>query len=103
MDVWEYTESKETTPAWAEPLARCWSWGLNCHAQGNPWYALLDLTGYSVDEYGVRIFPWSVDDWSLGWMELGYLADALTVWCERPYECGAWVAGLVDADGEGDH
>lgn len=93
--VWEYTE---TAPEWASPLVALWSWGLNCERWGNPWLAFLDLVGYSADELGCDLLPWADPDRSFGWMELGYLADALTVYADRPAEVIEWVNGLHASD-----
>lgn len=104
VTVWDYSDN---APEWAEPLAACWSWSLNCDPAGNPFTALLDLVGFSEDEFGGRLFPWAGRDdydrrthrftrrdWSLGWVEVGKLADALALWADRPYDCAEWVRGL---------
>ena len=96
QSVWEFTEA---APAWASPLVECWSWSLNCDDKGDPWGALLDLVGWSDDELGCRVFPWAARDWSLGWLELGYLSAALNLWSDRPYECAEWVRALQECDG----
>jgi len=90
VTVWDFTEA---APEWAEPLVNCWSWSLNTTATGNPWTALLDLTGYSMDEFGGDLFPWGAER-LLGWEELHRLSAALEVWTNRPTDCADFVTAL---------
>ena len=94
-DIWEFTEN---TPEKLEALRGLWSWGLNCDPTGNPWLVFLDLIGWSRDECGVNLAPYASPDWSLGFMELGYLADALAVYADRPQDCHDWIAGLMSCE-----
>lgn len=90
VTVWDFTEA---APEWAAPLVDCWSWSLNTTATGNPWTVLLDLTGYSTDEFGGDLFPWGAER-LLGWEELHRLSAALEVWTNRPTDCADFVTAL---------
>ena len=103
VSVWEYTE---TAPDWLAPVVACWSWGLNYDFghPGNPWPLFLDLCGVAPQEFGETVSG-AMDpdarrrfDWlGLGPEEAGLLADALTVWANRPGDVERWLLGLFAA------
>lgn len=98
MSVWTYTE--QVSPR-MEPLADCWSWGLNCDRSANPWLVFLDLIGYFSEEYGDGISLGGAGHvGNLGYVELGKLADALICYADYPNDVREWVKGLIEADTE---
>jgi hypothetical protein len=85
--LWEFLESPNER---AKETQALFSWGLNCDIKGNPWLLFLDLIGWTEDELGEsqRCQP---SGSSYGYMELGYLADALTEYADNPHAVRAWV------------
>ena len=93
--VWDYLEQENKHAPEAQAL---YSWGLSCVPKGNPFLLFLDLIGWTDDHLGEgcrMMEPGS----HYGYMELGYLADALTEYADRPHEVRAWVDGLMKTKG----
>lgn len=91
VSVWDFLETEgETAPA----VADLYSWGLNCDRKGNPFLLFLDLIGWSEDNYGLRL----VEDYaatSYGYLELDYLAKALTAYADNPDTVRHWTTRLM--------
>lgn len=105
--VWEFLERPNTH---ARQAQACYEWGLNCDRSGNPFLVLLDLIGWSEENYGQHLILGESkhegrraqnlsDTWSLGYMELNYLADALNEYTLAPNEVGEWVTALMMCEG----
>lgn len=92
-DVWEFLERPNR---YAEKAQALYSWGLNCERNSNPFLVFLDLIGWSVEHYGGRL---CVMPEHLGYVELGYLADALKEYADAPHEVTAWVTELMNCEG----
>lgn len=92
----------DVVPAKYQPIASLLSWSLNYDTgnPSNPWTLFLDLVGFSVDEYGCRVSSFYTDEreHGLGWVELDYLANALTVWADDPHGCESVTRVLVSAE-----
>jgi len=91
--VWEFLELPNTH---ARQAQACYEWGLNCDRDSNPFLVLLDLIGWSEENYGERLCP---NPKSLGYMELNYLADALNEYALFPNEVTAWLDALMTCEG----
>jgi len=93
-DVWEFLERPNRYAQEAQDL---YSWGLNCNRDSNPFTVYLDLIGWSRENYGSDLVIRDLG--SLGYMELGYLADALTEYADNPREVTEWLDALMACEG----
>lgn len=91
--VWEFLELPNE---YASNTQHLYSWGLNCERNSNPFLVFLDLIGWSVENFGGRL---CVMPKHLGYVELGYLADALTEYADQPHEVTAWIDELMTKEG----
>jgi len=71
-----------------------YNWGLNYEYDNNPFAYLLDLIGFSQENYGLKLVPNAV----LGYVELDYLADALKEFVNRPLDAENFIQGLLDSE-----
>ena len=92
--VWEFLELPNTH---ARQAQACYEWGLNCDRSGNPFLVLLDLIGWSKENYGEHLVMGSFG--SLGYLEMNYLADALNEYTLAPNEVTAWLDALMTCEG----
>jgi hypothetical protein len=92
MNVWQFLELPNDRAPEAQAL---YSWGLNCDRDGNPFLVFLDLIGWSADNLGE---PMMEKGTALGYMELGYLADALNEYADNPNEVREWVDNLMNCE-----
>jgi hypothetical protein len=92
--VWEFLELPNRYATEAQDL---YSWGLNCDRNANPFLVFLDLIGWSKENYGSDMI--ARDLGYLGYVELGYLADALNEYADAPHEVTAWVDALMMCEG----
>jgi hypothetical protein len=95
VSVWDFLELPNPRASHAQAL---YSWGLNCDRTGNPFLLFLDLIGWTDDNYGeeTRLMERGSH---YGYTELGYLADALTEYADRPHDVRAWVDDLMECEG----
>ena len=96
-DIWEMLE--QDAPDGCGSVQDLYSWSLNYDASAGPFTLFLDLLGYGMEEYGVRLYD--MDKMLLGYVELSKLAAALESYSARPHEVTAYVAALMAAEGEG--
>ena len=95
VSVWDFLESEgETAPA----VADLYSWGLNCDRSSNPFLLFLDLMGWSAENLGEPLAE-NNDRSGYGFLELDYLAKALTEYADNPDTVRRWVARLMECDG----
>jgi hypothetical protein len=65
-----------------------------------PFRKLLDFVGYSMQEFAHPLDNWADPSDSLGFIELGKIAEALTEWANRPQDCEAFVSELLSVESE---
>ena len=96
-----YTETQydviESAPAYAEAVARLWSWSENFDYP-SPASFFLDLIGYSDDNYGEPLTSMTDVPGKLGYLEIDMLADALKEYADRPVHVGNYVERLTSAE-----
>ena len=92
--IWDLLENP---PNYAEGTARLYSWSLN-HEFFSPFRKFLDLIGYSEDEFGEPLGDWKKPSEFLGYMELGYLAQGLEEYSNRPGDARDHIARLLEAE-----
>jgi hypothetical protein len=72
-----------------------WSTNYNYNDEGNPLPLFLDLIGYNEEQFGEssgrKVSP-------LGFVELGYLGDALREYAERPQDIWNWLERLFASE-----
>lgn len=93
-DIWAMLE--ESAPKGCEAVQDLYSWSLNYDAGKGPFTLFLDLIGYSFDEFGEALF--TLTESSLGYVELGKLAAALTEYADRPHDVREYVDALMAAE-----
>ncbi len=93
QDVWTFTEN---APDYVRATADLWHWSTNYDAGRGPITLMLDLIGWSEDNFGENIY--NAPDGGLGYLELGKLAAALTEYADRPQDVRAWIDTLCSMD-----
>lgn len=87
----------EEAPDYAKETAALVSWSINYNYEdeGNPLPIFLDLIGYNEEQFGEssgrKVSP-------LGFVELGYLGDALREYAERPQDIWNWLERLFASE-----
>ena len=94
MNRWEFVEYHSNRSL--APVARLYDWNLNYSAGEGPFTALMDLIGYSLDQYGQQLYNWS--DPKLGYLELDMLADALKYYAERPSDVYDFINKVIELE-----
>lgn len=87
----------EEPPQNLDAVARLWDWSRNC-VYPTPATVFLCLIGSDYAE-GITLTADKLVS-TLGYMELGYLAEALTAYADRPTEAREYVADLLEAEAE---
>lgn len=93
-DIWEMLEEK--APQGCEAVQDLYSWSLNYDAGKGPFTLFLDLIGWSEDNLGEAMY--SLNGSSLGYVEIGKLAEALTEYADRPWDVNEYVNQLMEAE-----
>jgi hypothetical protein len=94
--VVELHEVLENAPEWAKPLADLVSWSQNYNYQsGTPYWAFLDLIGYSEEYIGYNI---NADHFILDYASADSFAAALRIWAVRPYDVYDFIEKVQNAD-----
>lgn len=93
-DIWTLLE--QGAPPGCEAVQDLYSWSLNYDPGRGPFALFLDLIGWSEDELGEPIY--SLKDASLGYLELGKLAESLTEYADRPRDVREYVELLMAAE-----
>jgi hypothetical protein len=71
-----------------------YNWGTNYDYEQNPFAFLLDLIGFSEENYGEKLVPKA----NLDYLGLDYLADALKEYVVRPDDAQTFIQALLDAE-----
>lgn len=87
------------TPKGCEGVTSLYSWSSN-YSDMAPFRKFLDLIGYSMEEFGSNLADWANPADSLGFVEIGYLAEALTNYATRPQEIEALLKELLLVEGD---
>lgn len=88
QNLWEFLEEE---PKWAKETKALFEWSLNYDHDQRPFNLMLDLIGWSEDNYGVSM----AKNVRLGYLEADYLGDALKEWANSPHEVEAWITELM--------
>lgn len=86
--VWDFLEEPNRHASKTQEL---YSWGLNYDFRNNPFWQFVDLIGWS-DEQGLGRMT---DPVTLGYVEAGYMAEALTEWADNPRGVEEWLEALL--------
>ncbi len=93
QDVWTFTEN---APEYVRATADLWHWSTNYPAGCGPITLMLDLIGWTEDNFGENIYH--APDGGLGYLELGKLAAALSEYADRPQDVREWIDTLCSMD-----
>lgn len=69
-------------------------WGLNYDTNQNPFNVFLDLIGYSEEQYGEKLAPKAVLDYTAA----DYVGDALKIYAIRPYDVEFFIQLLIERE-----
>lgn len=96
-----FWELLETPAENVESVTELIQWSMNYDlAKGTPYHIFLDLIGYSDEHFGGQLFKGNPRD-VLGFVEIGYLADALQEYATNPQQVSDWIDLLDEAEREG--
>jgi hypothetical protein len=77
-----------------------YQWSLNYEAGKTPFTIFIDLIGYSDNEIGMKVFDYSESIYkTLGYLEIGYLGDALKEYADKGESAYDFVVSLIEAEG----
>ncbi len=71
-----------------------WSWNYD-YKTGTPFWAFLDLIGYSADNYGSNLNP---ESFTLDFASADPFAEAIKVWATRPETVYEFIDQVQNAD-----
>jgi hypothetical protein len=91
--------ASENAPTYCEGVSSLYSFASN-HEGMMPFRKFLDLIGYTEEEFGSALGDWKSPSSSLGYMEIGLLAEALTEYANRPLDVEPWIKELLSVEGE---
>lgn len=92
----ELHEVLENASPKVQAIAELVDWSLNYDYQtGTPYWAFLDLIGYSDEEYGAKLNP---ESFSLDYSSADSFAAALVVWATRPEAAYDFIREVQNAD-----
>ena len=77
-----------------QPIADLYEWSLNYNFP-TPYSLLLDLIGYSEEEFGSRLAPNGV---TLGYLEMSYLGEALKVIGDYGQDAMVYAVNIAEAE-----
>lgn len=92
--IWDVLE--ESAPDGCDAVQTLYSWSLNYDAGHGPFTLFVDLIGWSDENLGQPLYDLAT--MSLGYVELSYLAAALTEYADRPHDVSEYVDRLLDAE-----
>jgi hypothetical protein len=86
----------QEAPDWAKPIAELVEWSLNYdHKTGTPYWAFLDIIGYSDEEYGEKL---NAEQFCLDYASADSFADSLKLWAIRPDDVYDFITKVQNAD-----
>jgi hypothetical protein len=77
-------------------ITSLYNWSLNYEAGKTPFTLLIDLIGYTADNYGESLF--NIAKVPLGYLELDYLADALKEYATIGQDAYNYIVEILDAE-----
>ncbi len=73
-----------------------YNWSMNYEAGKGPFTLLIDLVGYSQEQYGAPLYDLSKPP--LGYLELDYLADALKEYADKGGNAHDFIERILEAE-----
>lgn len=92
--IWELLEIE---PKWGKATKALYEWSLNCD-NSLPFKKFLDLIGYSEEYFRENSASWNKPSHTLGYKELGKLADALSEYADNSIDVERYITQLLDAE-----
>ena len=77
-------------------ITSLYNWSLNYEAGKTPFTLLIDLIGYTADNYGESLF--NITKTPLGYLELDYLGDALKEYATIGQDAYDYIVAILDAE-----
>lgn len=91
--------ASENRPDSCEAIESLYSWASN-HEGFEPFRKFLDLIAYTEEEGLGNLGKWANPSEGLGFVELGYMGEALKAYSERPKEVEAFITELLEVERE---
>ena len=90
-NMWDFLEEEDCT---APETRALFQWSLNYDHPDRPFNLFSDIIGYSEEHYGTRMWSGKFAS-TIGYVEAGYLADALKEWSDNPQQVENWITELM--------
>lgn len=87
------------TPQNCDKIEALYSWSSN-HQGFSPYCKFLDLIGWSWETVGANLAEWYKPSENLGFMELGYIGEALVQYSDHPQDVEAFVQEIWNTETE---
>lgn len=92
-------ELLETNEARFAEITSLYNWSFNYDAGKTPFTLLIDLIGYTADNYGDNLY--NIAKTPLGYLELDYLADAMKEYASIGSDAYDYIVAILDAESAG--
>ena len=92
-------ELLEANEARFPEITSLYEWSTNYEAGKTPFTLLIDLIGYTADNYGQNLYKF---DTPLGYLELDYLADAMKEYATIGADAYDYIVAILDAESVGE-
>ena len=92
-------ELLEANEARFPEITSLYEWSLNYEAGKTPFTLLIDLIGYTADNYGESLY--NIAKVPLGYLELDYLADAMKEYATIGADAYDYIVAILDAESAG--
>lgn len=80
-------------------ITALYNWSTNYEAGKTPFTLLIDLIGYTADNYGESLF--NITKTPLGYLELDYLGDALKEYATIGQDAYDYIVAILDTEALG--
>lgn len=96
-DYWQLLEH-HNLPARLHPIASLVSWSHNYPGEYSPFSLFLDLSGWSLENLGEIQFQPDKHRMYFGYVETGYIGEAMATLADHPYDVEEYVTKLLEAE-----
>jgi len=94
-DVWTVLDEVE---AKFTCIVDLYKWSTNFERGQTPMTALLDIIGWSKEQYGENLYDWN--NVAMGYYDLGLLADAITLYSDDPVGTTKVIETILEAEAQ---
>ena len=80
------------------PVAELYKWSTNFDQGQTPMTALLDIIGWSEEQYGESLYNWN--NVTMGYYDLGLLADVIKLYSDDPVGTTKVIEAILEAEAQ---